>query len=75
MADATYMPDYIKTQSELAHTYAEDGAYMSAARVLETLAVMVRGHADSIYSRETSEQMRQENERLRGDRETFHHPV
>ena len=40
-----YMPDYIKEKSELAHTYAEDGAYVSAVRVLQELAQAVQEHA------------------------------
>lgn len=43
------MREHIKEQSSLAHTYAEDGAYRSAARVLEKLAKEVSAHADRLY--------------------------
>jgi len=37
---------YVKERSELATTYAEDGAYRSAERVLRELAETVKQHAD-----------------------------
>lgn len=43
-----FMLDYIKERCELVHTYAEDGAYGSAARVLRQLAYEVQEHAESI---------------------------
>lgn len=46
--DRVYMPDFIKDRCDLAHAYAEDGAYQSAARVLRTLAEEVQAHADNI---------------------------
>lgn len=52
MGGRVYMPDRIKERSELAHTYAEDGAYASAARVLEELALEVRNHANVVNARE-----------------------
>lgn len=36
----------IKEQSDLAHFYAEDGAYHSAARILRELAAEVAAHAE-----------------------------
>lgn len=42
------MRAYIKERSELAHTYACDGAYYSAARVLEELTKTVQQHADTV---------------------------
>lgn len=44
------MRDRISEQSELAHMYAEDGAYQSAARILSRLAEEVQLHADSLDS-------------------------
>lgn len=43
-----YVPDYIKERTELAHTYAEDGAYNRAAEILEEIAKYVRNHADQL---------------------------
>lgn len=40
------MYERIKEQSDLAHFYAQDGAYHSAARVLTDLAAEVRAHAE-----------------------------
>lgn len=42
------MRDHIKERSELAHTYACDGAYLSAARVLQDLATTIKAHADRV---------------------------
>lgn len=42
------MRDRIKEQCELAHFYAEDGAYYSAARVLRDLAEEVGQHAQKV---------------------------
>lgn len=39
------MRDHIRERSKLAHTYAEDGAYHSAARILTQLAVDIAEHA------------------------------
>lgn len=44
----TTMHEHIKERTGLAHTYAEDGAYSSAARILEELALEVRDHANKI---------------------------
>lgn len=44
------MRDRIKERAELAHFYAEDGAYYSAARVLGELADEVRAHAQKVNS-------------------------
>lgn len=43
-----HMPTYIKEQCDLALTYAEDGGYQSAARVLFNLYGEVKQHADSL---------------------------
>lgn len=43
-----HIPHYIRKQSELAHTYAEDGAYVSAHRVLAELTEEVRKHAEKV---------------------------
>ena len=40
------MHERIKEQCDLAHFYAQDGAYHSAARVLTELAAEVRAHAE-----------------------------
>lgn len=45
MAD---MRERIREQTKLAQTYADDGAYHTAARVLETLADEVKAHAISV---------------------------
>lgn len=42
------MRDHIREKSDLAHTYAEDGAYHSAARILTDLAKEVSEHAHRI---------------------------
>lgn len=54
-SDANYMPDQIKHMCELAHTYAEDGAYASAARVLEEIAKAVREHSERVGQAEVEE--------------------
>ncbi len=40
------MRDVIKERSELAHSYACDGAYFRAAQILTELAGAVQQHAD-----------------------------
>lgn len=45
---AIYMPDYIKEQCDLAHIYAEDGAYQAAARILRKVATVVTAHAENL---------------------------
>jgi|WetSurMetagenome_2_1015567.scaffolds.fasta_scaffold430908_3 hypothetical protein len=45
MSDYLDMREHIKEQCELAITYAEDGAYMSAARVLHKIAQETHNHA------------------------------
>lgn len=52
MEPKIYMPAYIQEKTDLANTYAADGAYASAARVLEDLAEFVREHADRIAEQE-----------------------
>ena len=42
------MRDHIREKSDLAHTYAEDGAYHSAARILTQLASDIAEHALSV---------------------------
>lgn len=37
--------DKIRQQTDLAKTYAEDGAFNSAARVLRDLAIVLEAHA------------------------------
>jgi KaiC/GvpD/RAD55 family RecA-like ATPase len=44
MSKQVDMREYIKEQCELAITYAEDGAYMSAARVLYKIAQETHEH-------------------------------
>lgn len=44
----TDMRIIIKHQSELALAYAKNGAYPSAARVLSSLAKIVRAHAKRV---------------------------
>jgi len=46
----TDMRELIREKTDLAVTYAEDGAYISAARTLEDLAKQVRAHADRVYA-------------------------
>lgn len=41
-----FMPDYIQAQCELAHIYARDGAYGTAANILFELTKTVQAHAD-----------------------------
>lgn len=43
---SVFMPDYIQERCELAHTYACDGAYGTAARILRELTENVQAHAD-----------------------------
>lgn len=42
--------DYVREQAELAVTYAEDGAYGSAARVLRELARVTQEHAERVHA-------------------------
>jgi len=42
------MRNHIKERSELAHTYACDGAYVRAAEILEELAATIRRHANGL---------------------------
>lgn len=51
LEDRVYMPDHLKERCELAKVYAEDGAYHSAARVLQDLADEVKAHAENVYGR------------------------
>lgn len=48
LKNSDHMPTFIQQQANLALTYAEDGAYESAARVLEQLAEQTRKHADAV---------------------------
>lgn len=41
-----FMPDHIQERCELAHTYACDGAYGTAAKILFDLTKTVQAHAD-----------------------------
>lgn len=41
-----FMPDHIQERCELAHTYACDGAYGTAAKILSELTKTVQAHAD-----------------------------
>lgn len=41
----TDMRDYLKEQTALAHSFACDGAYHSAAKILEELALSIKAHA------------------------------
>lgn len=42
------MREHIQHRCDLALTYAEDGAYISAARILRELAAEVKEHADEV---------------------------
>ena len=55
MAKAIIMHERIKERTELATIYAEDGAYATAATILEELAKEVREHANAIHGFETKE--------------------
>lgn len=44
----TDMRERIREQTALAQTYADDGAYHSAAAVLERLAVEIKAHAQRV---------------------------
>jgi len=44
--------EHINEKTELAKTYAEDGAFFSAARVLKDLAGDVHRHADTCFRAE-----------------------
>lgn len=52
------MRTYIKERCDLAHTYAEDGAYRSAARILQECATTVQQHADRVRQLEGSQRGR-----------------
>lgn len=41
--------EYIKEQCDLAVAYAKDGAYYSAARVLQSLANDTADHANAVF--------------------------
>lgn len=41
----TDMRAYLKEQADLAYTYACDGAYHSAAKILTELALAIKAHA------------------------------
>lgn len=43
------MRAHIRERCELAQTYADDGAYASAARVLREIAAETQAHADFVY--------------------------
>ena len=42
------MREHVREQAELAISYAEDGAYASAARVLRELARVTQAHAEAV---------------------------
>lgn len=44
----TSMPYHIRDRAALALTYAQDGAYRSAARILTALAIEVTAHAERV---------------------------
>lgn len=49
------MREHIKTRSALALNFAEDGAYFSAARILQELTDDIKAHAE--YRNEMLEKM------------------